>query len=82
MNPKAICADMAFHHPHDMHDRTTYTMAKPSWDGCTIVQEVSLGTRGIQPPKNLDQTALAQLNPAQVDAQGSNGEKYTGDLKW
>ena len=32
--------------------------------------------------KNLDQTTLAQITPAQVDAQGSNGEKYTGDQKW
>ena len=29
---------------------------------------------------NLDQTTLAQITPALLDAQGSNGEKYTGDL--
>ena len=26
-------------------DKTTYTMAEPSRDGCTIVQEVSLSAR-------------------------------------
>ena len=51
MNPKAICADMAFHHPHDM--QAFYRMHRVKGlptgphthrgqDGCTIVQEVSL----------------------------------------
>ena len=31
--------------------------------------------------KNLDQTTLAQITPAQMDAKGSDGEKHTGDLK-
>ena len=68
---------MAFHQPPDMQafcrmhnveetsDRTADTMAKPSRDGCTIVQEVSLGTRGYSLKKTLDQTTLAQITPAQ-----------------
>ena len=30
----------------DTSDRTAHPLAKSSWDGCTIVQKVSLGTRG------------------------------------
>ena len=55
-------------------------MAEPSRDGCTIVQEFSLGTRGysIQKP-GPDHSGTNHSCP--VDAQSSNGEKYTGDLR-
>ena len=45
-----------------------------------MFQEVSLGTRGY----SLKKTAPDHpgTNPCPVDAQGSNGEKYTSDLKW
>ena len=32
--------------------------------------------------KNLDQTFSGTNHSCPVDAQGSNGEKHTGDLKW
>ena len=92
MKSKAICADMAFHKTsrhagilsnaqcEENSDRTAHTMAKPSGDGCTIVQEISLGTRGysLQKP-GPDHFGTNHSCP--VDAQGSNGEKYTRDLK-
>ena len=77
MNPKASCADMACHHPHDMagippnaqreenSNRTTYTMAEPSRDVCTTVQEISLGTGGYRLQKP-GQIKLAQSTPAQL----------------
>ena len=92
MNPKTICADTAFHQPHDM--RACYRMHNvkrlptrphtpwPNRDEmCTIVQEVPLGTRGysLQTP-GPDHSGTNHSCP--VDAQRSNGEKYTGDLKW
>ena len=51
------------------HDQTELR-----WDGCTIVQEVSFGTRGSSFQKNLDQTTLAQINSCPIGAQGSNGD--------
>ena len=53
MNPKTICADMAFHHPHDM--QAFYRMHN--------VKRIPTG-------------------PHTPWSQGSNGEKYTGDLEW
>ena len=49
MNPKAICVDMDFHHPLTKvksSNKKTYTMAEPRRDGCTTVQEITLGTCG------------------------------------
>ena len=53
MNPKAIRADMAFHHPHDKqafcrmhHVKRIPTGLHTPWPNCTTVQEMSLGTRG------------------------------------
>ena len=53
MNPKAICANKAFHHPHDM--------------------------QAFYPMHNIK---ALPTRPHPVDAQSSNGEKHTGDLKW
>ena len=76
MNPKAICADMAFHHPHDMH--AFYRMHNVT---CAIVQKHSLGSGGCSTPKpGPDHSGTSHSCP--IDAQGSNGEKYTSDQKW
>ena len=51
MNPKAICADMAFHHPHAMGVRLFKKFL------LALVDTAS---------KNLDQTTLAQITPAHL----------------
>ena len=77
MNPNPICADMAFHHPHDM--QAFYRMHK--------VKRLSTGPHTLWPnraemgvrffekflsalvetaSKNLDQTTLAQITPARL----------------
>ena len=93
MNPKAICADMAFHHPHDMqafyrmhHAKRIPTGPQTPWPnraemGVRLFKKIFLA---------LVDTASKKLGPdhsgtnhsCPVDAQSSNGEKYTGDLKW
>ena len=60
-------------------NRTTHTMAEPSRDGCTIVQEISLGTGGYSLQKP-GPDHFGTNHSCSVDAQGSNGEKYTSDL--
>ena len=55
-------------------DRTTYTVADPSRDGCTTLQEISVGTGGYRLQKpGPDHSGTNHSCP--VDAQGSNGEK-------
>ena len=68
-------------HREENSDRTTFTMTEPSRDGCTIVQEISLATRGysFQEPER-DHVGTNHSCP--VDAHGSNGEKYRGHRKW
>ena len=80
MNPKAICADMAFHHPHDlqafyrMHNvkriPTEQDHIHTPWPNRT-----EMGVRHFQKfllalvdtaSENLDQTTLAQITPAQL----------------
>ena len=93
MNPKAICADMAFHHPHDMqafyrmhHAKRIPTGPQTPWPnraemGVRLFKKIFLA---------LVDTASKKLGPdhsgtnhsCPVDAQGSNGETYTDDLKW
>ena len=54
-------------------------MAEPSRDGCTTVQEVSLGTRGHSSKESgPDHSGTEHSCP--VDAQGGDTEKYSGDL--
>ena len=62
-------------------NKITYTVAEPSRGGCTTVQETSLGTGGYhlqKPAPGRSGTDHSCPN----DAQGSNGEKYTGDFDW
>ena len=77
MNPKAICADMAFHHPHDMqafyrmhHVKRISTEPQTPWPN-----RAEMGVRLFKKflfalvdtaSKNLDQTTLAQITPAQL----------------
>ena len=93
-NPKANFWDMAFHQPHDMQSfyrmhnvkRLTTRPHTPgpvesSRDGCTIVQEVSLGARGCSLQESgPDHSGTYQSCP--VHAQGGDSEKHTGNLKW
>ena len=62
-------------------NRTTSTMAEPSKDGCTTVQDISLGTGGYRLQKAGSDHSGTNYS-CSVDAQGSKGEKYTGGLMW
>ena len=77
MNPKAIGADMAFHHPHDM--QTFYRMHNiqrfPTGPHTPWPNRAEMGVRLFQKflsalldtaSKDLDQTALSQITPAQL----------------
>ena len=77
MNPKAICADMAFHHPRDvqacnrMHNvkRLPTGPHTPWQNGAEMVVRLikkSLSALVDTAPRNLDQTTLAQITPAQL----------------
>ena len=93
MNPKAICADMAFHHPHDMQafNRMHNVKRIPTgpytpWPnraemGCTTVQEISLGTPGHSfKESGPDNSGTDHSCP--VDAQGGDSEKHSNNLEW
>ena len=83
---------MAFHLPHDMQafcrmhkceetsNWTAHTLAKLSWDVCTIVQEVPFGTCELSLKSGRDHSGTDRSCP--VDAQGNNGEKHTGISEW
>ena len=87
LNPKAICADMAFHHPHDMQAffRMHNVKRLPTGPHAPWPNRAEMGVRLFK--KFL--LALVDTAPdhpgtnysCPVDAQGSNSEKYTGDLK-
>ena len=77
MNPKAICADMAFHHPHDMHAfyRMHNVKKIPTRPHTRWPNRAEMGARLFKKfllalvdtaSKNLDQTTLAQITPAQL----------------
>ena len=84
MNPKVTGAVMAFHHPDDMQAfyrmynvKRIPTRADTPWPN-RAEMGVRLSNR-LQKPRP-DHSGARYSYP--VDAQGSNGEKYTGDLKW
>ena len=91
MIPKAICADGAFHHPHDMqaffrmHNvKTIPTRPRTPWPnraemGVRLFEKFLLALVDTA-SKNLDQTTLAQITPASIDAQGGVSEKYPDNL--
>ena len=77
MNPKAICADMAFHHPHDMQAYYQMHNVKriPTGPHTPWPNRTEMGVRLFKKfflalvdtaSKNLDQTTLAQITPAQL----------------
>ena len=76
MNPKAVCADMAFHHPHDM--QASYRMHNvkriPTGPQTPWPNRAEMGVRLFKKfllalvdtaSENLDQTTLAQITLAQ-----------------
>ena len=77
MNPKAICADMAFHLPHDMQAfYRMHNIQRFQLDPHTPwTNRAEMGVRLFKKflsalvdtaSKNLDQTTLAQITPAQL----------------
>ena len=77
MNPKAICADMAFPHPHDM--QAFYRMRNvkrfPTGPNSPWPNRAEMSVRLFKKflsaivntaSKNLDQSTLAQITPAQL----------------
>ena len=78
MDPKAICADMAFHHPHDMqafyrmHNvKRLPTGPHTPWPNHRAEMGVRLFKKSLSAlvdtaSKNLDQTTLSQITPAQL----------------
>ena len=77
MNPKAICADMAFHHPHDM--QVFYRMHNvkrlPTGPHTPWPNRAEMGVRLFKKflsvlvdtaSENLDETTLSQITPAQL----------------
>ena len=82
MNPKAICADMAFHHPHDvqafyrMHIAKRIPTGPPTPWPNRAGMDVRLFKKFLlalvdKASNNLDQTTVAQTT-CPVDSQGSN----------
>ena len=90
MNPKAICADMTFHHPHDvqafcrLHNIKTLPIGpRTPWPN-RAEMEVRLFKKFLSAlvdtaSKNVDQTTLARITPAQLS---SNGERHAGNSEW
>ena len=77
MNSKAICANMAFQHPHDMQAfyRMHNTQRLPTVPHNPWPKRAEMGVRLFKKfflalvdkaSKNLDQTTLAQITPAQL----------------
>ena len=77
MNLMAICADMAFHHPHDMQAfyRMRNMKRNPTGPHTPWPNRAEMGVRLFKKfllapvdtaSKNLDQTTLAQIRPAQL----------------
>ena len=77
MNPKAICAEMAFHQPHDMQScyRTQKVKRLPTGPHTPWPNRAEIGVRLFKKfllalvdtaSKNLDQTTLSHITPAQL----------------
>ena len=77
MNPKAICADMASHHPHDMQAfyRMHNVKRLPRGPRTLLPNRAEMGVRWLKKfiwalvdtgSKNLDQTTVSQITPAQL----------------
>ena len=78
MNPKAICADMALHHPHDMQEfYRMHNVRRDFLQDCTLLGQIELrwvydcSKKKISALvdtafKKLDQTTQSQITPAQL----------------
>ena len=77
MKPKAICADMVFHHPHDMQAfyRMLNVKRLPTGPHTPWPNRAEMGARLCKKfllalvdaaSKNLDQTTLSKITPAQL----------------
>ena len=77
MVPKAICADMTFHHPHDMQTfyRMHHVKRFPTGPHTPWPIRAEMGVRLFKKflsalvdtaSKNLDKTTLSQITPAQL----------------
>ena len=93
MNPKAICADTAFHHPHDMlafyrmHNvKRLLTGPHTPWPN-----RAEMGVRLFKKflsvlvdtaSKNLDQTTLSQITTAQLMRKAATVRNTNGNPEW
>ena len=84
MDPKAICADMAFHQPHDMQAfyRMHNVKRLPAGPHTPWPNRADMGVRLFErflsalvdtASKNLDKTALSQITPAQLMRNAATG---------
>ena len=89
MNPRAICADMAFHDMQAFH-RLHNIERLPTGPHTPWTNRAEMGVRlckkflsALVDPssKNLDQTNFTDRS-CPVDAKGSNGEKHTSNSEW
>ena len=94
MNPKAICAEKAFHHPHDMqafyrlhNAKRLQTGPHTPWpnraENGVYDCSKSFSLRSwIQPLKFWTRPLCRRSHPAQLIAQGSNSEKHPRNSEW
>ena len=93
MNPNAICADMAFHHPPDL--QACYRMHNikrfPTGPHTPWPKRTEMGVRLFKKflsalvdttSKKCGQNYSGTDHTCPVDAQSSNGEKHTGKPEW
>ena len=92
MNRKAICADMAFHHPHDMQafHRMHDVKRLPTGPHTPWPNRAEMGVRSSKKfltalvdtaSKNLDRTTLSQITPAQCMRKAAT-VRDTGNFEW
>ena len=93
MNPKAICADMAFHHPHNMQAFCRMHNIKrfPSGPHTPWPYRAEMGVRLLEKflsalvdtaSKNLDKTTLSPITIAQLMRKAARMRNTQVTLKW
>ena len=93
MNPKASCADMAFHHPHDMQafHRMHNVKRLPTGPHTPWPNRTEMGVRLFKKfllalvdtaSKNLHQTTLSQITPAQLMRKAATVRNTQVTFKW
>ena len=63
-------------------ERTVFSLAKSSWDGCPIVQELSLSALVNTASKKSGPDHSGTDHSCPIDAQSTTGEKHTGNSEW